>query len=425
LLKRSNVFALLALVAGTALLMLGIAINWNVAINRGEDFNHLYVMAVSLIRGFDVFTAPDLRPVYQEITGDGVWVPWGFFYTPSAGVVALPLAVIPFQVARVVWFVLSNTVLLVGASQLIQLMAPRLKVGYRALVLGALLCASGTRWAFLFLQAAPLVLGLLCMFVVAVQRRRFTLAFFVATVAMCLKITLGLPFLGLAIVQRRYALAGAIAGAWLLINGLGFLRVGGLDAMNGYQANMSRFEQADQVNYPDFRVPTSMARLDWPYLFNAISPDLPRSAFLSMVVTAILAAWLFWQALRCRHVATDPRTLVAFLGPVVALSLLGVYHHHYDAILLAAPVIAYLCYPADFDRRLALLFVIPVVLFAGVYQVGNAETLAQHFLGTEAVLLLRLYGVLTAILVFGVSLVLLQGYVASTSELRALPHQSG
>jgi hypothetical protein len=343
------------------------------------------------------------------MTGDAAWVPWGVFYTPSAGAVSLPLILLPFDLAKTALFLLSCAVLLAGGNMLLQLVFPRWHLGYRVLLLGALMSASATRWAFLYMQTAPLIFGLLCMFVVALHRRRFTLAFITSAVALCLKVTLGLPFLGLAIVQRRYALAAAIAAAWLVVNGLGFVRLGGVDAVRGYLLNMARFEQADQVNYPDFRVVSSMARLDWPYLLNALNPDIQRSALLGTLLSAASVGWLLWQSWRCRRFADDIRTTAAFLGPVVCLSLLSVYHHHYDAISLLAPAIVYLSQPGTHDRRLVALFVMPTILFAGLHQVGNVEVLAEQLFGGGA--LVKLLGVATVLVTFAVSLIMLEQYV--------------
>ena len=57
----------------------------------------------------------------------------------------------------------------------------------------------------------------------------------------------------------------------------------------------------------------------------------------TLLLGRLLLAWLFLQAHRCRKFADETETAVAFLGPLVCLSLLSVYHHHYDAIALFGP----------------------------------------------------------------------------------------
>jgi hypothetical protein len=403
----------IALIVGLALVVVGVALNWRLVRGRGEDFGDFWVLARSIARGFDLYAAADLPAAYRDIAGTDTFAPWGIFNMPATGIAMLPFALLPLGIARTIWFALTCAVLLVGVHQLLRLLLPRLRAEYRVLILGAVMCASSVRWGLLYLQTAPLIFGLLCLFVVElVQRRRIT-ALVLAVAAVCLKFTLGLPFVGLALVQRRYGLAAAVVGVWLLANGVGFARVGGLDAIRGYQQNMTRFEQADQVNYPDFRAPTSMQRLDWPYLLNAINPDLPRSDALGMLLAAVSGAYLLRQWHRVRGFARETRTMLAFLGPVVCVSLLSVYHHHYDAIALLAPAVVYLSQTSKYDWRLVALFVIPVVAFAGLYPVEQTQLLVDRLFGDGAWLYLKLLGVIILDIAFVASLLLLRSFVAT------------
>jgi hypothetical protein len=322
-------------------------------------------------------------------------------------------------------------VLLGGVNQLMRTVSPGLPGATRMLVLGALTCTSAARWGFYYLQGAPLVFGLLCLYVVALHRNRALLAFSVATLVVCLKFTLGLPFVGLALVQRRYALLAGVAAIFMLVNVIGFQRMGGMSAVAGYQANMARFEQPDQLNYPDFRAPSSMQRLDWPYLLNAISPDIARSATLGALLSAASVLWLAWQAWRARAFARELGTTLAFLGPLVCLSLLSVYHHHYDAIALFGAAIVYLFGPGKQDRRLIALFVVPVFVFAGVYPVAQVQDVLGGLFGAGSAAVAKLLGVASVTLAFAASLVLLGDFVRrrSTADAdrldRTISHESG
>lgn len=411
-----------ALLLGLLLISVGVALNWRLSQARGEDFSHLYIMGVALVRGFDLYTVPDLAAVYKASGAAEAYTPWGVFYTPSSGVAVLPLLALPLAAAKLTWFAASTAVLLLGFDRLLGLVAPRLPTGYRVLALGALLCSSAARWPFLYLQAAPLVFGLLCLELVALHRRRTVVALLIAALAVCLKFTLGLPFLGLALVQRRYALAVGVVAIWLLANGLGFARLGGLEAVAGYQQNMALFERADQLNYPDFRLGTSMQRLDWPYLLNAISPDLPRSDALGDVFSLAAAAWLAWQWHRTRAFARELATSLAFFGPLVCLSLLSIYHHHYDAIALFGPaavyVAQYLRQPGQVSGRLVALFVVPVVLFAGVYEVGEVQNMVEHLFGEGPAAMVKLLGVVSVVVAFAASLLLLRDFVRGRETAR-------
>jgi len=199
---------------------------------------------------------------------------------------------------------------------------------------------------------------------------------------------------------------------WAIANFLGFALIGGMEAVNGYRANMTHFERPDELNYPDFRMPTSMQRLDWSYLLNAISLDLSRSQIITMFLIALSAAWLFWELCRARRFANEPGTTAAFLGPLVSFSLLCVYHHHYDAISMLGPVLVYLGRPAEAnDRLLIFLFVTPVILFVGLWPVDKSQQLVGAFLGDGSAAGLKLIGALCINIAFGVSLVLLRRFI--------------
>jgi hypothetical protein len=404
----------LALGLGLLLLCVGLMLNWRNSQLRGEDFGHVFVISKSILEGFDLYNATEveLQEAYRNYTNSDKFVPWGIFYPPSSGVALLPLAWLPYKIAKVLYFILSTAVLLGGTYRLMQLYTNDLQLGTRVLILGAVLCSAGARWGFFYLQAAPLVFGLLGLFLWELDKKRSVRAFAICTLAIFLKFTLFLPFAGLALIRGRLLLMSGVVTAWALANVVGFALIGGMEAVNGYRANMTVFERPDELNYPDFRAPTSMQRLDWPYLLNALSPDLPRSQTIAMFLTALFAAWLFWELYRARRFAEEPGTTVAFLGPLVCFSLLSVYHHHYDAIALLGPVLLYLGRPAEpNDRILVLLFVTPVILFVGLWQVGKSEQLVEALLGEGSSRGLKLIGTFSVNLAFGVSLVLLRRFI--------------
>jgi hypothetical protein len=411
----------LALGLGLLLLCAGLMLNWHNSQLRGDDFGHPFVISKSILERFDIYnaTAGELPIVYQKFTNSDK-AQWGIFYPPSSGVVLLPLALLPYEIAKLLYFILSIIVLLGGVYRLMQLYTPSLRFGTRILILGAVLSSSGARWALLDLQPAPLIFGLLGFFLWELDKQRSALPFAICTLVICLKFTLFLPFAGLALIRGRLLLVVAAATAWALANVVGFASVGGMEAINGYRANMTVFEAPDQTNYPDFRAPTSQQRLDWPYLLNAISPDLPRSQSIAMFLTALSACWLLWELYRVRRFAEEPGTTAAFLGPLICLSLLSVYHHHYDAIALFGPVIVYLGRPTEpNDRRLILLFVAPIIFYLGFWPVEKSQRLVEAFLGEGNAAWLKLIGTLCVNLAFGVSLVLLRRYI----DRRAAAHR--
>jgi hypothetical protein len=404
----------LALGVGLLLLCAGSILNWRNSQLRGEDFGHVFVISKSILEGFDIYNATPLErlAIYRNYTNSDIFVPWGIFYPPSSGVGLLPLALLPYEIAKVLYFILSTAVLLGGTYRLMQLFTNELQFGTRVLVLGAVLCSAGARWGFFYLQAAPLIFGLLGLFLWELHEKRSVRAFALCTLAIFLKFTLFLPFAGLALMRGRLLLVAAVIATWGLANAVGFAAIGGMEAVNGYRANMAVFERPDELNYPDFRAPTSMQRLDWPYLLNAISPDLPRSQTIAMLLTALSAAWLLWELYRGRRFADEPGSTVAFLGPLVCLSLLSVYHHHYDAISLLGPVLLYLGRPAETnDRLLILLLVTPIILFVGLWPAEKSQLLMEALVGKGSADWLKLVGTYSVNLAFGASLVLLHRFI--------------
>ncbi|MBV9175287.1 MAG: hypothetical protein JOZ81_34965, partial [Chloroflexi bacterium] len=58
-----------ALACGLALLAVAVVVNSRATLTRGEDFDSLYVIARSVLIGFDVYTAPDLTTVFGSMKG--------------------------------------------------------------------------------------------------------------------------------------------------------------------------------------------------------------------------------------------------------------------------------------------------------------------------------------------------------------------
>jgi Glycosyltransferase family 87 len=403
-----------ALALGLLLLLVGLVTNWRNSQMRGEDFGHIFIISKSLLKGFDIYTAApaEFPKIYREYLNSD-WVPWGIFNPPSVGIALLPLAWLPYETAKVLYFFLSVTVLLAGVWRLMQLFTKDFKFHTRLLVLGAIFCSSGSRWGFFYLQAAPLIFGLLGLLLWELDKRREMRVFAICTLAILLKFTLFLPLAGVAFLKGRVLLLAAVGVAWVSANVVGFALLGGMKAVAGYRTNMAAFEQPDQLNYPDYRAPNSMQRLDWPYLLNAFSPDLPRSQILATVLSVLFVAWLIWEMYRAWRFAGETETVAAFLGPFVCLSMLCVYHHHYDAIALLAPVLVYVGRPAQrCDAKYIFLFVAPMVLFVGLWPIERSQKLVEFFLGAGNANWLKLVGTYCINLAFAASLVLLHRYIS-------------
>src|SRR5207247_3411839 len=113
-------------------------------------------------------------------------------------------------------------------------------------------------------------------FVAALHRDRPRLAVAIATLVLFLKVTLALPFLGLLAVYRRFGVVFAAVGSWIIVNVLGFWRLGP-QSFAGYRKNIAVLEDVSQISSPDLWRPVALPRLDWVSLGYGLSKNMTLS----------------------------------------------------------------------------------------------------------------------------------------------------
>lgn len=418
--RERREFRSLVAAAGLLLICAGTWVAYRNFQQWGEDFAPQYVAAQLLVHGGNMYDFQQAHAAYLRYVGHDTT--WAYFYTPCSGMAVLPFIVLPYPAARMAWFWLGVAAVLFGLWRLMRLLAPKWDSSTCLLLLGLVMCSSSVRWAFKVGQHAPLVLGLLGLFFVALARDRRGFAFGCALFVCCLKPTFAIPFLGLMLVRRNFGLAAAVVGVWIALNGVGMMRMGGPAIIADYRQNMAQFERPDQLNYPDPRGFNSLDRLDWPYLFNAISPDFPRSNRLGALLTLLSAGWIAWEARRARACCRETATLGAFLGPLCCLSLLGVYHHHYDILILIAPLLVYLAGAANAQEgdfaaagmgavRGVRWFVGAWVVYGGLWAAYQVRALAERLIGPNAGFAVKALGCVAVSIMFAASLVVLHAYL--------------
>jgi hypothetical protein len=377
--KRRINPSLLAL-GGVVLITAAVIINWLATRRQGQDFGYLYAAAVALATG-----APLYNMSWQKVAFPtwGLPPPQGVFYPPATGFTSLPLAALPFPAAQGTWFVFLTVVVILGVWVTVKRARPDATTGLLALVSGVVLLSSCMRWGMTPLQGAPLVFALLALFVAALHTNRPGMVFFIATYATAFKFTIAFPFLGLLFLHKRYGpLIGVVALAGIL-NLVGFVRVGGLSALSDYRAGIGTLESFGTVNSPDPWDPQSSQRLDWPYLFNGLSGHLEASRMLAIVAFALVCAWLLRQS-QYIHRPVSLDVTAAFLVPLVCLSVLCIYHHHYDIMPLLVP---FIIMGARFDQvrpyrnRWALCLIAPLVVMMALLPIGFGQQLAVELVG--------------------------------------------
>jgi hypothetical protein len=362
-----------------------------------------------LRRGENVYNFEVQRSAYLEHTGFAA--PWAHFYPPSASVVALPTTLVSYSIARELWFVGVLSVMYYGLWRFLTAFFVRWTVGLKILILGLVTCAAATRWSMWAAQPGPVILGLFALFLVELRdERRTWQAVAIGAIAVSVKVTFGLPFVLIALARRRVWLVVAMGGCWAALNLIGLVGMGGPAIVEDYRANMAEFDRPDQVNAPDPRSPDSVARTDWPYLLNALDPELSRNTVIGFALTFVALGWLTREVLRNEGRLANDTGLLALSAPVAALSMLAVYHHHYDMTILLLPVIVYLGTPV-LRTTAAWFYVVPVVAYAGFYPYQQVASISERLFGDNSVLITRPLASVTCVVGFLASLVVLRNYL--------------
>jgi hypothetical protein len=370
-------------VLGAGMLLAGLIASGFSFVRGGVDYAVLHTMALGLAQGINVYELNDPNEVSKGIVG--------MVYPPATAFAVLPLALLPFPVAKTVFFLLTNLVLVSGVWALVRKAVPRASWSLLMLAVGVVLVSASIRWGMMLLQLAPLMLGLLCWYVVLEDTRpRAALA--VATLATALKMTLALPFMGLLLLRRRLGGLVLCGGAWLLLNALGFLRMGEA-AFSTYRANVAVFELDDasyNINGPDPWVGVTLPRLDWAFLFFGLTGNLAVSRIGNLLASGATALWLLREGLRVVPGA-NLATITLFLTPLVCLGSLCVYHHQYDACVVLAPLLlAATMYQRIRRPRWALWACLPLALLVLIMPIGAVQNLVMPRFGHFGVGLLKL-----------------------------------
>jgi len=374
----------------------------------GLDFPVLYEMGRAIAFGTDPYSTYDTK-YYHDLYGV---TQYGMFYPPSTGVAILPLSLLPYSVAMWSFTVLMLLSVVLGVRELFRIRPSPVAQSVWYFAAALVLASAAMRWGAMLLQLAPVVFGLLCLFVGALHRGRSKLAVAIAMLVLCLKVTLALPFLGLLFVYRRFAAVFGCLAAWAGINALGFLRMGG-HAFAGYRNNVAVLEDITQISSPDPWRTVALPRLDWVSLNYGLTRNLPLSRLLSLALAVAFALWIFREWRRSSH-ELSPRTTALFLPALVALSMCAVYHHQYDAVLFFAPVFLVWTF---LERRITLPVVLctPLLLMIVALPIGKVQAMLEHLLGVFGVGLLKLsFPIAFTLAMFGTMLNLSRGVLAKT-----------
>ena len=394
---------------GVLSLTAGVLASVAAAQRMAVDIIYMHLTGRGIAHGFPIYDLVWQRMALNELYHVDPH-PLGIMYPPNTGFFTLPLSFLTVRTAQIVWFLVLLFATVLGSRSVIRFAGNEKWRDQWPILVGLILLSACMRWGFTPLQCAPLVFGLLCLAVVGLHTRRDVWSFVATCLVLNLKITLAPPFLGLIWLHRRFKLLGAALGSWVLLTAAAFARVGGWSAVVDYRANVSAMEAIADINTPDPWFPHSIARLDWIYLFYGLSRNLVLARFAAALLTLVTALFIAREFLRLRT-PPDLGTTTAFLAPLVYLTLLCVYHHHYDSSLVLVPVLLLGLLTPKSLTRTSVGLALPLVVLITLVPVATTQHLIVRLFGESKMGVLNLLFPITTSLALVGSIIMLRDTV--------------
>jgi len=349
------------------------------------DFrDNIYYPVVAFLDGvnpYDPAVAKSRYPIHHT------WAP----YSPLALLVFLPLGLLPLQAAELLYFALQ-TVLIVGLAALVLQVCAVPLTASGVLGLSALLVLSRPGESTLFLGHYTIVLVVGVYLALDYQRRQPWWA--AAGLALAtMKPTFGLPLVVLLLAAgaiRTVTLGLGLAAALTAIPALVLLvRAGGVVPFLAPLAETYRTFAA----FPENPAASSVTRIDTvSFASRLVGTSLGAAGELAITVAMLVIAAVVIRRL-CRR---DEPSAHHVAGSLVCLTMLGcVYHHSYDALILALPLtlvitgrMSPLLNNGALRWGLAVLLIVPMVNYLATYTALNA----LHISGRGALILTSVNG---------------------------------
>jgi hypothetical protein len=403
-------------VGAASLLLLGVVTSWLATSRHGYDYMHLYLTTYGVASGAPIYDSAWRAEFVPQACGRSA-PGEGVFYPPGTGVAMLLLAPLSCGAFAHVLHVLLIAAVIAGAYWLVKLFKPEAPRGTWVWVAGLVLLSACVRWGMTHLQSAPLMFGALALEIAALHGRRPALAALVACFASALKVTMGPPFVVLLLMHRRFAAALGVGAVVMVLNALGFWRMGGASALAGYRAAVGSLERAGTINTANPLDPQAGIRLDWVALFTGLTGDLSLARLLALGLAVGIGVWLLRTAYRLPQPLT-PRATAALALPLVCVNLLITYHHAYDVTVLWAPLLPMLLM---IGKRLvrpdwATLLALPLLAIMALLPIEVTKRLATSLVGDAGMVALRIAFPVAMTLALAASLIHLRSSLQSKPE---------
>lgn len=345
---------------GIALVLLGISIAYRMVDTKVQDFkDYYYPMAARFLHGQNPYIiSGDPLHVAEAASGKKPLIAISeCAYAPISSAVLSPLALFPEPVASHVWLVISLVVFFVGVWSAMSVIDPTWTINTRLLLLGCVACAGSLRWNVHQFQAAPLVTGLLGIFLYAEFSKRNTLAV-LSALLITIKFTLIVPVLLLWIFRRQYRKLALLAVLAVVINAAAMAHTGLAETYAGWRLNLANYANPGTNNYPNTvqnlkywrSIPYPMemqpgiapnpnisAASDfthWVFLFSAYTANFALATRLGLFCSLLALGGLILLWYRHRPDPNDSVFMLRLFAVAITLSLLVASHIRYDSILL-------------------------------------------------------------------------------------------
>jgi hypothetical protein len=320
-----------------AALALGVVSAFAAMQTMGVDAQYPYLQGYGVRGGHAVFSLEWRQANVHDLTG---YVPSddGLYYPPAIGVVMTPLSLLPFTTAKILLLFSSVAAMVASVWVLFGLARPQTSYAARTTVAGLVLLSACARWSWTPVQLAPFFTALVVAALVGLHRGRRWMVYLATTLAFTLKLTLGVPFVLLLVLHRRFKTLVLAFATYVGLNAIGFARVGGREAIADYFEGTSALERRGTINTPNLWEHISIPRVDWTYLTTSLTGNLSIGRMIAFVGSVLVGVFLCLVGVRTPQPASLADSCRILLAGT-CLGLVAVYHHHYDLAVLIPPLL--------------------------------------------------------------------------------------
>lgn len=311
-----------------------------------RDFKQPYSSARCLLAHCNPYSESDTEAQYLAAGGPNndarVFVPYSALYPPSALLLLVPIAALPYPAAHALWMAL-----LIATFSAAALLIANLCEDYGSLLtaIGIAFFVGNSSELVMLGQISGIVIALACGGLWAMLRGYTIPAAICLACALCLKphdVIFFLPYFLLAGRPWRKALLW-IAGLTAAITLAGVLWCSLTPAsahwFDSLRANLAGNSTAGSINDPGRANPHADGLASMQTVFSVLDPQ--RSVYLTAAYAAGAALFLVWLygAVRMRN--SHEKHLLS-IAALACITLQPIYHRHYDTrlLLLVFPAIA-------------------------------------------------------------------------------------